>query len=127
MTQKEEFEVLGHILKGMNHKPEEWPSDNLPTPEEPDLTPEQLRILDELPDEKGFYWIEHNHTSARTVAVIDKSLKKDTVVHWGHAMHATHSAIAVIERWLDQHTILGPIEPFKDALDYETNTSYGMF
>ncbi len=121
--------ALDHILKTMGHNPGiKPPPPDLPTPEEPeDLTPEQQQILDDLPDEKGFYWIEHNHTSERTVAEIDKTRRDNTVRHWGHDMHARSGSIAVIGRWLDQHMILGPVEPFKDPLSYEENTSFGMF
>lgn len=125
--ESEEEDGLAGIVKGMNHDPILGTTNTLPTPQQQPLTPEQLKILTQLPEEPGHYWVENIQTNERNVAYIDKTRTTNTVEHWGHSMNATFGAIAVIERWLMNWTILGKIEPYKEPVEYESNTNFGMF
>ncbi|MDE4297124.1 hypothetical protein PXK56_18225 [Phaeobacter gallaeciensis] len=103
------------------------PSDALPSPQIKDLTPEQEKILEELPRQAGFYWVEDVRSNERNVAYIDYARVESIVEHWGHKMDATPGGIGVIERWLMGWTILGPVTPYKEPITYEENANYGMF
>lgn len=103
-----------------------WPKPTTSdTPKE--LTEEQLKILNELPETPGFYWVENIQTQERNIAKIDKSSTDNTVDHWGHKMQATPGGITVIQRWLVNWIILDEIAEPKEGAEYENNEKYGMF
>jgi hypothetical protein len=123
----EEENALDGVLDGMAHV-EKRPSDSLPKPKPPaELTQEQKEILDELPDEPGFYWVENNYNRERAVAWIDRNAELGTVKFGYQHMHARPADIGVIDRFLTTWTVLGTCEPFKDTNDYNTNNTFGMF
>lgn len=124
-TEAHETDAILDVLRGMNHKTKI--KKNLPTPEQQPLTDTQKKILDRLPAEPGFYWVENMLTNERNIAYIDKNSTERTVEHWGHRMQATYGGINAIERWLMNWDILTIIEPYKDPVQYEESSSYGMF
>jgi hypothetical protein len=121
-------DALDPVLKSWNGFIGAKPKRKMPEPDIPaDLTPDQKKILNELPDTPGFYWVEDIRSNERNVAYIDKRRTLNAVEHWGHKMDATFGGIAVIERWLMGWSILTEVASYKEPVEYTENANYGVF
>lgn len=120
--------ALDHILRSMNVKTQQKPRTRLPEPEIPmNLSPEQLKVLAELPEEDGFYWVENIQSNERSIARVTRENGVVVLDHWGHRMTGAPTTVQVIERWLIGWSFLDPVAAYTAPKTYEENERYGMF
>lgn len=92
------------------------------------LSDRQTACLARLPD-KGWHWVKRDKDGYERPVWIDKTGcghrndHEGTIIRAESSLSGSHGNIGITELWLEENTILGPIEPFK----HPTPPNYGIF